>query len=124
VCCRCGKVGLFLRCADDLESLVMGPVIANYPSCSISNIEEERLPMHFQTWSAEIRLVPELFPILRHAQFEDLLNGNFSDPINGILRAVRPTITCGVGWKLRQPRLPTGAATARQRQCSGSTVRV
>ena len=32
----------------------------------------------------------ELFPILRHAQFEDLLNGTFADPVSGILRAVKP----------------------------------
>lgn len=37
-----------------------------------------------------LRLSPELYPILRHTQFEDLLNGNFADPITGILRAILP----------------------------------
>ena len=27
----------------------------------------------------KLELVPELFPILRHAQFEDMLNRNFAD---------------------------------------------
>jgi hypothetical protein len=39
---------------------------------------------------AELSLVPDLFPILRHSQFEDSLNRNFADPINGLLRAVKP----------------------------------
>jgi hypothetical protein len=39
---------------------------------------------------AELSLVPDLFPILRHSQFEDLLNRNLADPINGLLRAVKP----------------------------------
>lgn len=34
--------------------------------------------------------MPELFPILRHAQFEDLLNHNFADPVSGLLRAILP----------------------------------
>jgi hypothetical protein len=37
-----------------------------------------------------VELIPELFPILRHAQFEDLLNHNFADPVSGLLRAIRP----------------------------------
>ena len=31
----------------------------------------------------------ELFPILRHSQFEDMLNHNFADPVSGLLRAIR-----------------------------------
>lgn len=34
--------------------------------------------------------MPDLFPILRHGQFEDQLNYDFADPINGILRAIQP----------------------------------
>jgi hypothetical protein len=36
-------------------------------------------------------LVADLFPILRHAQFEDLANRSFADPIDGLLRAATST---------------------------------
>ena len=44
----------------------------------------------WKMWYADLELSPELFPILRHAQFEDLLNGTFADPVSGILRTVKP----------------------------------
>ena len=52
----------------------------------------------WKTWSAELELPPENLPILRHAQFEDLLNGTFADPVSAILRAVKPEegIRCSV----------------------------
>lgn len=85
------RVGLFLQFADHLEELVTGPIAANYPNCTLTTVEGfDAAPPGWKTWSAELELTPEIFPILRHAQFEDLLNGNFADPINGILRAVKP----------------------------------
>jgi hypothetical protein len=47
-------------------------------------------------------LRPEIFPILRHSQFEDLLNGNFADPVSRILRAVKPGdgIRCSVAIRI------------------------
>jgi hypothetical protein len=85
------RVAMFLQFADRLEELVTGPVAANYPNCTIRTVEAlDDPPADWKTASAELQLEPDLFPILRHAQFEDLLNGNFADPINGILRAVRP----------------------------------
>ena len=85
-----GQIGLFVRCADRLEELVCGPVTANYPQCLLTSIKGEDWKHELETWSMELRLVPDLFPILRHGQFEDQLNRNFADPISGILRAVRP----------------------------------
>lgn len=85
------RIGLFLRCSDDLQELVTGPIAANYPNCSLVTIENEQMvPSGWETWIAELELVPELYPVLRHAQFEDMLNGNFADPITGILRAILP----------------------------------
>jgi hypothetical protein len=53
--------------------------------------------------------VLELFPILRHVQFEDLLNGNFADPIDSLLRAIKPdaTLRCRVA-------IAAAPATARR----------
>src|SRR5436309_158697 len=94
-----GLVGLFLECADDAEEMVCGPVAANYPDCTLETIAGlDEPPPSWQTWTAELELTPEVFPILRHAQFEDLLNGTFADPINGILRAIKPAedVHCSV----------------------------
>jgi hypothetical protein len=55
-------------------------------------------------------LAPELFPILRHAQFEDMLNRNFADPINGILRAIKPD-------EQMQCRIEIVVSPAKPRRC-------
>ena len=56
----------------------------------------------WKSWSAELELTPENLPILRHAQFEDLLNGTFADPVSSILRVVKPEegIRCLVAIQL------------------------
>ncbi len=86
-----GRVGLFLEFAEALEELVTGPIAANYPDCTLSTVERLDVPPpDWKQWSVALELTPELFPILRHAQFEDLLNGTFADPVSAILRSVRP----------------------------------
>lgn len=85
------RVALLVRFADQIEELVSNPIAANYPNCSLTTIEEPSgAPPGWETWSVELELCPELFPILRHAQFEDLLNHTFADPVSGILRSIRP----------------------------------
>lgn len=87
-----GRVGLFLRFADHSEELVTGPVAANYPTCAMTAVAGfDAAPPGWRTWYSDLELTPELFPILRHVQFEDLLNRTFADPINGLLRAIRST---------------------------------
>jgi hypothetical protein len=93
-----GQIGLMLRCAQVQQALVLDPIIASYPQCAFTAIEEPGIPAETATWSREVTLRPELFPILRHSQFEDLLNHNFADPVSSLLRAIRPdnSITCQV----------------------------
>ena len=85
-------IELRVASSDSLASLITDPITANYPQCVLKEATTEyvTLPTN-STWTTELRLVPELFPILRHGQFEDALNRNFADPITGILRAIRPT---------------------------------
>lgn len=102
-----GRVGLSVRFLRGMEELVTGPILANYPNCSLPIVEEddsrpvakaeqqtieEAVPhsANGEAWSAELALVPELFPVLRHSQFEDMLNRNFADPVSGLLRAIKP----------------------------------
>ena len=83
------QIGLLLRCPNALRETVLGPIIANYPHCSISDVEEP-VRRGWHTVSMNLTLVPELLPILRHAQFEDALNRNFADPVSSLLRSIKP----------------------------------
>lgn len=86
-----GLVGLFVRLPQAIEPLVRGPLQANYPNCSIMMCDrDESIPPEWEEYAVDLFLSPELFPILRHSQFEDLLNGNFADPTNAILQAITP----------------------------------
>lgn len=86
-----GEIALLVDCNSRQQPFVLDPMTANYPQCSLSAVKETKLAETWATWSCDVSLRPELFPILRHAQFEDLLNHNFADPISGLLRAIRPT---------------------------------
>ena len=91
---REGQIGLFVRCDESDRETVIEPLRAGYPDSTVALVDDERsadvslpsprttenhdrvgtTPDKQQTWYADIELVPELFPILRHAQFEDMLN--------------------------------------------------
>ena len=109
------RVALFVEFADHLEELVTDPIAASYPNCTLATVPglDEPLP-GWTTYSAELELSPELFPILRHGQFEDLLNGTFADPVSGILRAVKPGegIRCSVAIRI----VPAGRRRRRRAQ--------
>ena len=112
-----GRVALFVRFADHIEELITSPIAANYPNCSLETVQKhDDIPPGFETWSAELELCPELFPILRHAQFEDLLNGTFADPVSGILRSIRPAddVQCRIEMHIipADPRRCRGARKA------------
>ncbi len=85
-----GQAGLFLRLPQSVEPLVRGPLLANYPQCTLTACDDDTLPNGWSRREETLFLSPELYPLLRHAQFEDLLNGNFADPINSLLQAVVP----------------------------------
>jgi len=85
-----GEVGLFMRFPQDLRRLVLEPLAAKYPGCRFDQVKGKRHRLPSQTWYAKLRLTPELYPILRHSQFEDVLTRTFEDPIDGILKAVQP----------------------------------
>ena len=107
------RVALFIEFADHLEERIVGPIAASYPNCTLASIANlDQVPPEWTTFSAELELRPELFPILRHGQFEDLLNGTFADPVSGILRAVMPGkgIACSVAIRI----VPAGRRRRRR----------
>ncbi len=86
---REGQIGLFVRCDEVDRDAVIEPMVAGYPEASVTQVDEWNSDVSRHVWNAEVRLHPELFPILRHSQFEDMLNHNFADPVSGLLRAIR-----------------------------------
>ncbi len=88
-----GRVGLFCRVNEHFAPLVLGPLKAKYPNCSLTVVEDQADPDrdHLRpTWWAEVTLVPDLFPLLRHNQFEDIASGTFEDPIDALLQSISP----------------------------------
>ena len=101
-----------------MEELATGPITANYPNCSLPTVEPDEVRVAgWETWTAELELIPELFPILRHAQFEDMLNRNFADPLSGILRAIKPD-------EHRRCRIEIIVSPATPRRCHRASLAV
>ncbi len=99
-----GQIGLFIHCHPRDRETVLEPIIASYPQSSIVPVDELSVTAAFESWSTDIELKPELFPILRHAQFEDTLNHNFADPVSGLLRAILPdqSLDCRIEIHVRR----------------------
>ena len=88
-----GEVTLLVRCDEPLAERIVGPILANYPQASVAETADERsgrTRAGETEWSAALSLDPQLFPILRHGQFEDLLARRYADPIDSVLRSLHP----------------------------------
>ena len=85
-----GQAGLFLRCPDSLRALVAGQLYAAYPTSDLDRLAEDAFapPPGTCCWSLELTLHPDLFPIKRHAQFEDALARVTADPLTALLTTV------------------------------------
>lgn len=70
------------------EPLVCPPIAAHYPNCPLTTAERLDTFHDRTTTVLDLELSPDLFPILRFAQFEDALTRTYADPITALLRAV------------------------------------
>lgn len=113
-----GRVGLALIFDPVLEPIVTTPLLASYPEAVLLPAAESPPAPDAEAWSADIVLSPDLFPILRHAQFEDLASRSFSDPIDALLRAVTPTADC-----LCSVRFTVSKTSLRRRSRAVAAVR-
>lgn len=86
------QVGLYCRFPESLHSLIQGQFQAKYPDCTIELLDEDALscPTEYETWSMNLHLRPDLFPILRYQQFEDVIHNEVDDPIGGVLQTMAP----------------------------------
>lgn len=81
------KVGLYARTTPEASTLLESQVYAQYPDTDIEHLQVDPFALQEgeQVVSAEIVLDgPEIFPIKRHPQFDDLLTRANMDPISAI----------------------------------------
>ncbi len=85
-------VRLFCRLPPELAPAMTAQLGAQYPDATIERLPDAALTPAdgHATWSAEFHLRPDVFPIRRYAQFEDMLNRNISDPLTAIFAALAP----------------------------------
>jgi hypothetical protein len=108
-----GEVTLCCRFPDALRSFVEGQLYAQYPDAKLCTLADESLapPSDTETWTADLHLKPDAFPIKRYTQFEDALNRQTADPITGILTAL-----AGDAKSPPQPSIEITIRPARRRR--------
>ncbi len=86
------NVTLLIRSPPELAAAAASQLSAHYPAATISRLADDALaaPSGLATWSADLCLTPDLFPIRRYPQFDDVLNRNVSDPLTAIFATLAP----------------------------------
>jgi len=86
------SVGLFVRFPPALTSLIKGQFHAKYPDCQIEQFPVDALdaPPGHESFTMELRLRPDLFPIIRYQQYEDAVQAEIDDPVGGVLQSLAP----------------------------------
>src|SRR3984893_2877184 len=86
------SVGLFVRFPPRLTSLIKGQFHAKYPDCQIEQLPVDALdpPQGHESFTMELRLRPDLFPIVRYQQYEDAVQAEIDDPVGGVLQSLAP----------------------------------
>lgn len=82
-----GKVALFVRAMEGVAELIESQIYAQYPDTDIELVHGDPFYVgeNEEVWSTELKLSsPEIFPIKRHPQFDDLLTRANMDPLAGI----------------------------------------
>lgn len=82
-----GKIGLFVRGRKSAAHLAESQLYAQYPDCDIDHLTEDPFKAKEDEEVFTVDLVlkdPEVFPIKRHPQFDDILTRVNVDPIAGI----------------------------------------
>ena len=85
-----GEATLALEFPDELRASIEGQLYAHYPEARLIAIPAEAImpPLGMTTWTAELQLSPDLFPIRRYPQFEDPLTRIAADPVTALFTAL------------------------------------
>lgn len=84
---RDGKIGFFATAPKNAAQLTESQLYAQYPDCDIDYLNEDPFAVREteEVYSMDLALAdPEIFPIKRHPQFDDMLTRVNIDPIAGL----------------------------------------
>lgn len=84
------SVSLGCACEPSLRPVLEGQLYAQYPDCRLDPLPESTTHDPRTTWTADLTVPRDLFPIKRYPQFEDSLNRQTADPLTAILTAATP----------------------------------
>ena len=90
IAARKDSVSLCCDCSPSIRSLVENQLYAQYPDCRLDVLADKATETTHATWTADLTILRDLFPIKRYPQFEDSLNRQTADPLTAILTAATP----------------------------------
>lgn len=89
--CRNGTVGLFAEVPDELGPLFAERLADAFPDARVAArpSENPNEQSNGKIWQRELRPSAELFSLLTSEDFDHLLSRTFTDPLTGVLSAIR-----------------------------------
>ncbi|MCA8991746.1 MAG: ATP-binding protein [Planctomycetaceae bacterium] len=84
-----GSVGLAAQLPDELRIMFLQELQDAYPGVTVQRAQASTVEDR-HTWTAHLRLSPDILSLRTYEQFLDLADGRqFSDPVAGLLAAIR-----------------------------------
>lgn len=108
-----GKIGFYVHAADQAVRLVESQLYAQYPDIDIEYVADDPFTTtaEQEVYSMELEFkAPEVFPIKRHPQFDDMLSRVNVDPIAGLTASIARYSTPGMRGHLQIVMKPIGAS--------------
>lgn len=112
-----GQVLLASSIPRSLERVVPQQIYAYYPDVRLDPLPDEpALPEGTESWSLDLHLRRDLFPLKRYSQFEDAINKTASDPLSGLLTLLAAEQDKGIQARLVLSVRAAPRRTLRRRQ--------
>lgn len=109
-----GSVGLFAEMPATLQRFFAERMADAFPEGTLTSVSigAMEIPAGWQVWERELWLTPDVFVLRTHEQFEHGLSRTLTDPVAGILSALRTGRSAPVRLTIRLSLRP---ATERRR---------
>lgn len=101
-----GEVGLAVDGTDAMRPVLSQGLQDAYPGLELRHAIEGEAPVDTGTWSIELRLLPDVFPLRTYVSFLDEPERELADPIAGLLSAIRPSRSGRVTTELALTIIP------------------
>jgi hypothetical protein len=89
-----GEATLAIDVPDAIAASLEGQLYAHYPDARIAVIPEQAGATDAETWTAEVRLHPDLYPLRCYPQFADPQTQTAADPLTALLSVVATGKEC------------------------------